>query len=135
VAVDVIVRVVPGGLMAVNQAECDKLERMIGREVSARISQPRNLAFHRKFFALLHAGLQMSGAEFNDEQFRAVCITGAGHCDFVEVNGKLVAIPRSISFAAMDELEFDQLYRDVHSFICENWAVDEKTMDMVVSFM
>lgn len=134
-AVDVVVRVVPGGLMCVNASEAGKLENLKGREVSAKISIPRNLAFHRKFFALLDVGRQMADSEFNQEQFRAICTTGAGYCDFIEHNGKMVAIPRSISFANMDGETFEDLYNDVLNFICENWALDYEQIDQIVGFM
>lgn len=134
-ATDVIVRVVPGGLMCVNALESEKLDRLQGREIQAKLSMPRNLAFHRKLFALLEVGRSMSDTDFNSEQYRAICITGSGHCDFVEFDGKMVAVPRSIAFANMDETEFSRLYEDVLTFICSNWAVDEETINKILEFM
>ena len=134
-AVDVVVRVVPGGLMGVNAPEASKLENLKGKEVSARISIPRNLAFHRKFFALLDVARDLADTDFNEEQFRAVCITGAGWCDYIEHDGKMIAIPRSISFAKMDDAEFENLYKDVLDFICSNWVIDYNQIDQIVGFM
>ena len=132
---EIVMKGVPGGLMASNKIEADKLDRFLGREIMVKVTQGRNLAFHRKFFALLGVGLDMCDTEFNAEQFRAVCITGAGHCDYVEHKGTMVAIPRSISFAKMDEAEFETLYQDVLTFICRNWAVDDATLNQVLQFM
>lgn len=134
-AVEIVVRVVPGGLMATNHHEAMKLEAMHGKEVQARISIPRNLSFHRKFFAMLNVGREMADCDFNPEQFRAVCITGAGWCDFVEHDGKMVAVPRSISFAKMDEAEFGNLYSDVLDFICKNWVLDRQQMEEILAFL
>ena len=134
-AVEVIVRAVPGGLMCVNEPEASKLEGLVGKEVQAKISIPRNLQFHRKFFAMLEVGRQLSDTEFNAEQFRAVCITGAGWCDYVEHAGRMVAVPRSISFAKMDEAEFEKLYKDVLDFICNNWVLDYKQVDQILNFL
>jgi hypothetical protein len=134
-AVDVIMKIVPGGAQAVNGAEASKLERFEGRELSVRLSSPRNLAFHRKFFSLLHVGLEMCDTQFTAEQFRAICVTGSGWADYIEHGGRMIAIPRSISFASMGEEEFENLYSGVLSFICSNWAVDENTINQVLEFM
>ena len=134
-AVELVARVVPGGLMAVNAPEASKLDNLKGREVQVKISIPRNLAFHRRFFALLSVARDLADTEFNAEQFRAVCITGAGYCDFIEHDGKMVAIPRSISFASMDDTEFENLYSDVLDFICSNWVIDYNQIDQILSFL
>jgi hypothetical protein len=134
-ATEVYCRVVPGGLMAANQAEASKLEDLVGKEVKARLTQPRNPSFHRKYFALLKVGHDMANTAFNLEQFRAYCQAGAGYCEWVEGSDGLIAIPRSISWASMDELHFQRLYNDVLSFICEKWALDENQINEIVRFM
>jgi hypothetical protein len=45
-ATDVICKVVPGGLMASNAIESEKLDQFRGKEMQVRITIPRNLAFH-----------------------------------------------------------------------------------------
>lgn len=133
---DVICRVAPGGLMAVNAGEAEKLAELVGREVMAKISQPRNIAFHRKFFALLAAARMMADTEYNAEQFRAYVTVGCGYCDFIKhPEGRTVAIPKSISFGSMDETEFERLYQDALTFICKTWVLDEQQLDEIVRFM
>lgn len=111
----------PGGVRAANEAEAAKLEALKGREVICSIRQPRNLKFHRRFFAMLHAGLEMADTELGMEQWRALVTVGAGWCDFIEGKTGTIAIPRSISFARMDETEFTRLYDDCIRFICANY--------------
>jgi len=133
---DVIVQVVPGGLRAVNGIESEKLDSLRGREVMAKLAQPRNIRFHRKFFALLGVARDMANTDFNEEQFRAFCIAGAGHCDFIPGHdGKLVAIPKSISFANMDETEFNRVYQNVLTFIVQYWKLNEQQLTRIVDFM
>lgn len=134
-ATEIYCRVVPGGLMALNQAEAEKLEDLVGREVKAVITQPRNLAFHRKYFALLKVAHDMSNTDMNREQFRIYVQAGAGYCTFTQLDGKSLAIPKSISFASMDEIEFNRLYNDVLSFVCETWALDQEQIQQIVGFM
>lgn len=131
---DVIVQVVPGGLRCVNGVEADKLDTIMGREVMAKVSQPRNIRFHRKYFALLGAALSLIDVDYTPEQFRALCTVGAGYCDFVEGESGLVAVPRSISFAQMDETTFERLYQDTLTFICKRWILDNEQLDAIVRF-
>ena len=133
---DIIVRAVPGGLMASNAIEAEKLEQFRGREMMVKISQPRNLAFHRKFFALLGTGRSMADTEYNSEQFRAYVVVGAGYCEFItDQEGGTVAIPKSISFASMTDDEFERLYQDALTFICRTWVLDESQLNQIVDFM
>ena len=133
----VLVRVVPGGLQAINGVETAKLVDMHGKEVTAKLELSRNFRFHRKYFALLGVAHDMADTDLNAEQFRAFCTVGAGHCDFIRGENKanLIAIPRSISFAAMDELEFNRLYQDTLTFICKRWVLDENQLNQIVEFM
>jgi hypothetical protein len=135
-ATKVVMRVVPGGLMAVNRAEESKFDDLIGREVQASISQPRNLKFHRKFFAMLHLAREMADLDVNAEQFRHLVLVGAGYCTFHEIGGRVIAIPKSMSFGSMDETEFSKLYSDCLDFICANY-VDETPgrLDAMLHFM
>jgi len=132
---DVLVQVVPGGLRAVNGVESDKLNQLRGREVMAKISQPRNTHFHRKYFALLGVALDMVPEDYTAEQFRALCTVGAGYCEFLGSGEKMIAIPKSISFANMDETQFERLYQDTLSFICKTWELDSGQLSRIVDFM
>ena len=131
---DLICQVFPGGLRAVNPLEADKLDGLIGREVMASIKQPRNIKFHKKYFALIGTARSMIDDEYTMEQFRALCIAGAGYCDFVQGDKGLVAVPLSMSFAAMDETEFNRLYQDTLTFICQRWELDQSQLSQLVEF-
>jgi len=133
-SIEVIMQVLPGGLRAVNALESDKLDGLIGREVMASIKQPRNIKFHKKYFALIGTARSMIDDEYTMEQFRALCIAGAGYCDFVQGDKGLVAVPRSMSFAAMDETEFERLYQDTLTFICKRWVLDQAQLSQMVEF-
>ena len=135
-AADVYMRVVPGGLMASNAAEASKLEDLVGKEVRCVVSQPRNIGFHKKYFAMLKVGYDMADTPFNMEQFRLYVQAGAGWCEFLQGHdGNLVAVPKSISFTSMDQFEFQVLYSDVLNFICEQWALDYDQIERIVEFL
>ncbi|MDB4312029.1 DUF1367 family protein [bacterium] len=131
----ILCKVVPGGLMCLTEAEAHKLEGMVGQEVKATITKPRNLRFLKKYFALLKVGMDMADTPYNPEQFRMYVQAGAGYCEFIEGKNGLVAVPQSISFGKMDEIEFARLYSNVLDFICEQWALDADEVDKIVGFM
>ena len=133
---DVLMRVMPGGLVAVNPVEAEKLEPLLGQELMASLKAPRNIRFHRKYWALLGVALDMADTDWNLEQFRAYVTVGAGYCELlIHADGNVVSVPRSISFAAMDETEFNRLYQDTLTFICRKWVLDAEQIDKLVGFM
>lgn len=131
----VVMNVYPGGLRAANHAEAAKLDSLVGKQVECKISVPRNLAFHRKYYAMLRTSIDMIPDDYNLDQFRAVCTVGAGYCEFIESQGQLVAVPKSISFASMDETTFGELYQDTLTYICGRWAIDEEFLNNLLEFM
>ena len=138
--VTVLVKVVPGGLRCVNSAEASLLEHLTGQEVEARIYKAVNPAFRRKYFALLKtaydmADFQVDGEPGNFEQFRHTVTTGAGWCYFIQYKDKIVAVPKSIQWAKMEDAEFEGLFRDSLTFICKTWVLDEQQLDRIVQFM
>ena len=128
-------RTVPGGMMASNQIEADKLNQFMGQEIMVKITRPRNLKFHRKYFALLGTALSMVDDEYTPEQFRALCVAGAGYGEFLDTKEGMVFVPRSISFAAMSGDEFERLYNDTITFVCKKWVLDENQLNQIVEFM
>lgn len=124
-AVEIVCRVVPGGLMAVNHAEASKLDEMLGRELMAKVWRPRNLEFHRKYFQMLKTTRDMVDLEVNNRQWRWIVLVGIGHCDYIEHDGYPVAIPKSINFSSVDDVEFEQIYADSIDFICQNYLDDK----------
>lgn len=88
---------------------------------------PRNYKFHKKLFALLTVGFDnwepdrkrysYNGREIakNFERFREQVLIMAGHYDQVfSLRGdKMELVAKSISYAAMDDGEFEALYSSV----------------------
>lgn len=94
---------------------------------------PRNGKFHRKFFALLSVGFShwQSGrkhktfkgqpVEKNFDTFREDITVLAGFYEqHFDVRGRMVLKAKSISFAKMDDAEFERLYNAVADVLLEN---------------
>jgi len=138
--VNVMVRVVPGGLRCVNSAEASTLEELTGQEVEARLYKAVNPQFRRKYFALLKtaydmADFQIDGQPGNFEQFRHTVTTGAGWCTFHPYEDRIIAVPKSIKWAKMDDAEFQILFRDSLTYICQTWVLDQEQLEQIVQFM
>jgi hypothetical protein len=93
----------------------------VGATLRAQVTKMRNASMHRKFFALLTTVWQACDqyptvdALLTDLKFRL------GHTDDVLLvsTGEVVRIPKSISFAAMDQVEFGDFYERALRELCE----------------
>lgn len=100
----------------------------IGQIVRAEVTRPRNYRFHKKLFALLNFAFdtwEPTAKEYkgqpvqkNFEQFRRDVTILAGYYESsYNLKGEVRLTPKSISFASMDEDEFQALYSSVISVI------------------
>lgn len=85
---------------------------------------PRNYKFLQKFFVLLMEAYKLwgppTGNGMSFENFRGRVVIGAGYFEqYWDFDGNLVIEPKSISFAKMEEPEFDRLYQGAITFIVE----------------
>lgn len=89
--------------------------------LSADVVRPRNYLYHKKFFAMIQVGfdawepadLEHKGlpVQKNFERFRKDCIIAAGFYEaVVNLKGEVRAEAKSISFANMEETEFNKVY-------------------------
>ncbi len=72
-------------------------------------SRQRNLQHHRKFWAMCNFLAEHSSIE-NAEHIAGLLKLRTGHCDVVETAQGTERIPRSISFASMDQRAFEEFY-------------------------
>lgn len=81
-----------------------------GEIVSVELRRPRNARFHAKLFAMLSIILANQDAYKSMDDLLDVCKLSIGHCRTVRTKHGDVKIPESISFAAMDDAEFQAFY-------------------------
>lgn len=82
---------------------------------------PRNVKFHRKFFAFMNAvyGIEKIEEEFSSmNHLRKALAIAVGHFEILKgMDGQAYVVPLSISFKDMDDAAFDQFYAKVMSEI------------------
>lgn len=102
----------------------------LGEMVEVRIVRPRHLIFHKLWWAMLqdiaaNCNPPMTAKQLN---FFAKVGTGTGEWKRIKaqrgsMKGELVPVfePGSISFAAMDQVEFKRFTREAAAFLCESF--------------
>ena len=83
-----------------------------GEDVQVEIKRPRNIRHHRKFFALVNLVFENQEHYASVEDLLAALKSAVGHCTLIDARdgGTRIAVPKSISFAKMDQAEFDAFY-------------------------
>lgn len=118
-----------------------------GAEFKAIVSMPRNLPFHKKFFALLNFAYSNwcpeGDAKKDFDEFRKdlLILAGYGYPVFSLSNpDKYVVKAKSISFANMDDIEFAKVYSKmidvVLNHVLKNYTGEqlEKAVNDVLRF-
>lgn len=124
----------------------EKKKLRIGEVYKAKIVVPRNILFHRKFFALINCAWAYQNEKRVDffkgsvDVFRKTLIIAAGHIDlaFSIEHGEWIAQAKSIAFDKMDEAEFSDLYNRVLDVLLArfiNHVPEEEFMSNLVNFL
>lgn len=109
-------------------SDLDKLKKVKANDiVSCTIKKPRNILFHRKFFALLNLVFQNQEIYQHLEDLRHDLTIEAGFFESrPNLYGEEIKKPKSISFAAMDEYEFNDFYSAVLDTIVRCFHFDRQ---------
>ena len=123
---DVFMIKTPNGSLAPADGQSAEIlgRQKVGQGFRVRMTKIRNIRFHRKFFALLNYAFdtwEPENKEYkgkpvqkNFEQFRRDITILAGFYETaVRLDGSIRITSKSISFASMDETEFEELYSKV----------------------
>jgi hypothetical protein len=93
--------------------------------------KPRNIGFHRKYFALIKLAFENQTDYRNLNDLRRDISIVAGYYDEVvnKVTGEVYKMPKSISFSQMDEIEFSELYERTKDVICKWLGVNDESIE------
>lgn len=97
-------------------------ERLDGLSISDCISftwrDPRSGQHHRFFFVALGHIFDQQEQFDRPDDFRLWAEVGAGHCRFVPgPNGRMVALPKSINYSTLDEVQFGLVKESIFMFL------------------
>lgn len=111
-----------------------------GDSVVAKLTVPRNVGFHRKFFALIrytfnNMSEEMSGKFPSEEALRLELTLQAGYwSQHVTMGGKEIVYPQSIRFDKMSQIEFEKLYSTILDVVLK-WFISGVDQDELINFM
>jgi hypothetical protein len=112
-----------------------------GDIVIAEVRRPRNGKFHAKFFALLDTAFHAQDRFPTLDSLRFYVTVKSGYFDSIETKRGVMIVPKSISFAAMGEDEFSELYDKaidvlIKDVLPDKWTGDElkDRVDMLAEF-
>ncbi len=122
-----------GNLLPVSEGDVDIISAIPdGETIKAELKRPRNVQFHKKYFALLDVlfnifePVKVEGKEAmkNRERFRKDIAIATGHYELVyNIKSEIRAEARSISFARMSQEEFEALYNRTIDYGLQKIAV------------
>ncbi len=150
---EIVLTKMPGGVLApIDPQAAEYIAKLkTGAAVRATVKQQRNPRFHRKFFALLNLAYdawepaestykgRVVGKNFDQFRNDIVCLAGFYEMA-VNLRGETRVTAKSISFANMDQAEFDDLYNAtvnaILKHILTNYSRDDldAVMDQLVGF-
>lgn len=93
-----------------------------GQGVRAEVHRIRNVAHHRKFFALVRVVAEYSNTYDNTEKALVAIKIATGHVNWQPnpLTGELLPIPKSISFGSMDQDAFNAFYSRAIDAVLQN---------------
>lgn len=93
------------------------------KPLRAEVKQPRNVQHHKLFWSIVHRVADGIGSE--PENVCDVLKIATGHCTTVKTktHGTL-SLPKSISFAKMDQTAFSEFFEKCLVVIFQEWGID-----------
>ena len=124
------------GLTPLYNSGYDSYQKLkLGWEGEVTFKQPRNISFHRKFYALINMAFE-NQEKFNNVTHYRKCLTiKAGFYTAYEMDGWTHKEADSISFASMDGIEFEKLYSKMLDVIIKEMGITgEEVAQEIVNF-
>jgi hypothetical protein len=113
-----------GKLIPLEPLDLQKVKE--GETIQVEIKKPRNVGFHRKFFALINLAFQNQDVFENSEYFREEMLKASGYFEhYVNHKGIDCYKAKSISFGKMSQDEFETLYIQIFDTIVSLFKWEE----------
>jgi hypothetical protein len=103
----------------------------IGEQFEIEYKKQRNLKFHKKMFALFKLAFENQESYLNlNDLRRDLTMTAGYYTESANVlTGEVFKHAKSISFASMDGIEFNNLYEAIKTVIIEWLGVTEEQIE------
>lgn len=101
-----------------------------GATVFVEIWSPRNMAQHKKYFAILRNVVEATGKWTSQEHLRKDVLLALHRYDehVSELTGEVVKVPHSMAVASMPKDEFERLYSDTIALLTDALGADPEML-------
>jgi len=123
-------------LMVVDDDQIEIMNKIKnGSEIQFEWKPKRNYQFHKKAMALLKMVLDNQNTYSNMDDLLVEYKLKAGHfMEHITTKGKMIYVPRSISFAEMDELEFGAIFSKFIDISLKHFCDSEEMGNQIMQF-
>ena len=126
------IRTVNGFIPAEEDAEKIYKRVGLGEYVQMDYKPARNYNFHKKFFSMVqHVFENQERYETLEDLLIEIKLKSGHYQEHLTTKGKIIYVPKSISFDNMDELKFQAFYDKAVQSIISGKLADEQTMNYV----
>jgi hypothetical protein len=106
----------------------------LGEIYRADVVKPRSYQHHKLCMALLNLTFLNQEQYDNFEKFRKAIAMEAGHVEeMVTIHGEVIRIPGSLSYEALDEVEFTKVFTAMMTVCCRILGVTAPILEAEVS--
>lgn len=131
-----LVKQLNGSLIPAYDSDKEMLSSIkVGEIYKYKFSKPRNIKFHRKFFALINLVYHNQDHYTSADDLRHDLTIESGFFE-LRVNkftGEEVKVAKSIAFASMDEVEFSSLYSKFLDTVVRVFGWDGEDIEQNIS--
>lgn len=102
--------------------EAEELLRKLklGKEVMVEVKRPRNLQWHKLYWKTMQLIADNLDVRYSPEAISDYIKLQIGHVNVYEINGQVMQTPKSISFANMDQTEWEAYWEQAINYACEH---------------
>jgi hypothetical protein len=128
----ILVKKTQTGLRPIYESDFENYSKIeIGEEFEIEYTKKRNIKFHRKFFSLIKLAFENQQDYRSMERMRKKLIEVAGYYEEYRdpITKEICKEVHSISFAKMDDTEFELIYNGVKNVISDWLGINNETID------
>ena len=125
------------GLVPLYPSDFDNKRKLkLGHDYVCEVRNPRNIGFHKKFFAMLNIGHENTALDMPFDVYRKYMTVKAGFFTAYQTPKGVYYDPDSISFASMNQDEFEEVYSRVLDKVIEDiGSTKEEIEQQLINFM
>ena len=102
----------------------------LGKEVMVEVKRVRNGKMHRLWWALMSILANNLEGDYSPEAICDYIKIKIGLVNVCEINGEVIQTPKSISYSAMDQTDFEHFFEQAINFACEHLIPDLKSEEL-----